>query len=80
MCDAIDYAVGATFGQRKDKKHVVIQYTSQTQDVAQKNYSTTENELLAIVFSLEKFRSYLLGSKVVAFSDIAAVRYLMTEK
>ena len=44
------------------------------------NYFTTENELLTVVFTLEKFRSYLLGAKVIVFSDHAALRYLMTKK
>ncbi|CAM8940544.1 unnamed protein product [Rhodiola kirilowii] len=80
MCDASDYAVGAVLGQRMDKKPVVIYYASRTLDAAQRNYSTTEKELLAVVFALEKFRSYLLGTKVVVFSDHAAIRYLMMKK
>ncbi|CAM8959597.1 unnamed protein product [Rhodiola kirilowii] len=80
MCDASDYAVGAVLGQKVDKKPVVIYYASRTLDVAQKNYSTTEKELLVVVFALEKFRSYLLGTKVVVYSDHAAIRYLMTKK
>ncbi|CAM8999221.1 unnamed protein product [Rhodiola kirilowii] len=80
MCDASDYAVGAVLGQRIDKRDVVIYYASRTLDAAQSNYSTTEKELLAVVFALEKFRSYLLGTKVVVLSDHAAIRYLMTKK
>ncbi|CAM8999403.1 unnamed protein product [Rhodiola kirilowii] len=80
MCDASDYAVGAVLGQRKEKKPVVIHYASRTLDAAQQNYSTTEKELLAVVFALEKFRPYLLRSKIVVFSDHAAIRYLMTKK
>ncbi|CAM8877841.1 unnamed protein product [Rhodiola kirilowii] len=80
MCDASDYVVGAVLGQRMDKKPVVIYYASRTLDAAQRNYSTTEKELLAVVFALEKFRPYLLGTKVVVFSDYAAIRYLMTKK
>ena len=44
------------------------------------NYSTTEKELLAIFFALKKFMSYLLGTKVIVFSDHTAVQYLMTKK
>ncbi|CAM8931913.1 unnamed protein product [Rhodiola kirilowii] len=80
ICDASDYAVGAVLGQRKEKKPVVIHYASRTLDAAQRNYSTTEKELLAVIFALEKFRPYLLGSKIVVFSDHAAIRYLMTKK
>jgi len=49
-------------------------------DGAQSNYTTTEKELLAIVFALDKFRAYLLGSKVVVYSDHAALKYLLAKK
>ncbi|XP_062025882.1 uncharacterized protein LOC133742218 [Rosa rugosa] len=80
MCDASDYAVGAVLGQRKDKKPYAIYYASRTLNDAQLNYSTTEKELLAVVFALDKFRSYLLHSKVIVYSDHAALRYLMIKK
>ncbi|KAK9063928.1 hypothetical protein SSX86_017800 [Deinandra increscens subsp. villosa] len=80
MCDASNHAVGAVLGQRKDRVPHVIYYASRTLDHAQRNYSTTEKELLAIVFALEKFRQYLLGSKVIVFSDHAALKYLMSKK
>ena len=51
-----------------------------TLNEAQHNYSTTEKELLAVVFSLEKFRSYLLGTKVIVYTDHAALHHLMTKK
>ena len=44
------------------------------------NYTTIEKELLAVVFILEKFRSYLLGSKIMIYSDYAALRYLLSKK
>ena len=44
------------------------------------NYTTTEKELLAIVFALDKFRSYLVGSKVIVFTDHAAIKYLLTKQ
>jgi len=67
-------------GQRKDKKPYVIYYASKTLNSAQMNYTTTEKELLAIVFACEKFRSYLVGSPVVVFSDHAALKYLLFKK
>jgi hypothetical protein len=42
---------------------------SKTLNDAQLNYSTTEKELLAIIFALDNFRSYLLGSKIIIYSD-----------
>ena len=80
MCDTSDYAVGAVLGQRIGKASHAIYYASRTLNDAQRNYSTTEKEFLAIVFALEKFRSYLLGTKVIVYSDHAAIRYLMTKK
>ena len=80
MCDASDYAIGAVLGQRNDKRPCVIYYASRTLNSAQMNYSTTEKELLAIVFALDKFRSYLIGSKIVIFTDHAALKYLLTKK
>jgi hypothetical protein len=80
MCDAFDYAVGAVLGQRVEKLPYVIYYASKTLNDAQLNYSTTEKELLAVVFALDKFRSYLLGSKVLVYSDHAALKYLLSKK
>jgi hypothetical protein len=72
--------VGAVLGQRKDKKPYVIYYASKTLNSAQMNYITTEKELLAVVFACEKFRSYLVGSPVVVFSNHAALKYLLSNK
>ncbi|KAL1557082.1 hypothetical protein AAHA92_12614 [Salvia divinorum] len=63
MCDASDYAVGAVLGQKIDGKSYVIFYASKTLNQAQKNYDTTEKEMLAVVYSFEKSRPYLLGSR-----------------
>jgi hypothetical protein len=75
MYDASDYAVGAILGQRVDKLPHVIYYASRTLNDVQLNYSTTENELLAVVFVLDKFKSYLLGSKVIIYLDHVALKY-----
>ncbi|KAK1558032.1 hypothetical protein QYE76_018749, partial [Lolium multiflorum] len=80
MCDASDFVVGAVLGQRVDKKLNVIHYASKTLDAAQRNYATTEKELLAVVFACDKFRSYIVDSKVTIHTDHAAIRYLMEKK
>ena len=80
MCDASDYAVRAVLGQRKDKQHYAISYASKTLTGPQLNYATTEKELLAVVFAMHKFRSYLVGAKVIVYTDHAALKYLLTKK
>jgi len=80
MCDASDYAVGAVLGQRKDKKMHVIYYASKTLDGAQVNYATTEKELLAVVYTIDKFRQYLVGSKIIVYTDHSVIKYLLNKK
>jgi hypothetical protein len=80
MCDASDYAVGAVLGQTKDKKHHAIAYASKTLTRPQLNYATTEKELLAIVYAINKFVSYLVGAKVIVYTDHVALKYLLTKK
>jgi len=72
MCDASDFAIGTVLGQRIDNKQHMIYYSSRTLNNAQQNYTTTENELLAVVFALKNFRPYLLGSKTTVFTDLCA--------
>ncbi|XP_072077040.1 uncharacterized protein [Arachis hypogaea] len=80
MCDASDHAIGAVLGQRHDKLLHVIYYASRVLNDAQKNYTTTEKELLAVVYAIDKFRSYLVGSKVIVYTDHAALKYLLTKQ
>ncbi|RVW57789.1 Retrovirus-related Pol polyprotein from transposon opus [Vitis vinifera] len=61
MCNASDFAIGVVLGQREDGKPYVIYYASKTLNKAQRNYTTIEKELLAVVFALDKFRTYLVG-------------------
>ncbi|XP_061340117.1 uncharacterized protein LOC133286682 [Gastrolobium bilobum] len=64
MCDASNFSIGVVLAQRIDRAPHVIAHASKTLDSAQSNYTTTEKELLAIVFALHKFRSYLLDTKI----------------
>ncbi|RVW71914.1 Transposon Ty3-I Gag-Pol polyprotein [Vitis vinifera] len=75
-----DFAIGAVLGQREDGKPYVIYYASKTLNEAQRNYTTTEKELLAVVFALDKFRAYLVGSFIIVFTDHSALKYLLTKQ
>ena len=80
MCDANDFAIGAVLGQKEDGKPYVIYYASKTLNEVQRNYTTTEKELLAVVFSLDKFRAYLVRSFIVVFTDHSTLKYLLTKQ
>ncbi|KAL0433097.1 UNVERIFIED_CONTAM: Retrovirus-related Pol polyprotein from transposon.6 [Sesamum latifolium] len=80
MCDASNHAIGVVLGQKIEKDPHVIYYASRMLDNTQSNYTTTEKELLAVVFALEKFCHYLLGTEVVVYSDHAVLKYLLLKK
>ncbi|GJZ64192.1 reverse transcriptase domain-containing protein [Tanacetum coccineum] len=75
MCD-IDYAVGAVLGHRIDKHFKPIHYASKTMNEAQENYTTTEKELLAVVFAFNKFCQYMVLSKTIVFIDHSGLQIL----
>ena len=58
----------------------MIYYSSGTLNDVQQDYTTTKKEFFVIVFALEKFRSYPLGSKITVFTDHSALRYLIIKK
>ncbi|GJU93366.1 reverse transcriptase domain-containing protein [Tanacetum coccineum] len=64
-----DYAIGAVLGQRIEKHFRPIHYASKTMTEAETNYTTTEKEMLAVVYAFEKFRSYLIMNKSVLSID-----------
>ena len=80
MCDASDLAIGAVLDQREDGKPHVVYYASKTLNEAQRNYTTIEKELLAVVYALDKFRAYLVGDDIVIFTDHSALKYLLTKQ
>nr|CAN82785.1 hypothetical protein VITISV_033591 [Vitis vinifera] len=80
MCDANDFSIRAILGQREDGRPYVIYYASKMLNEVQRNYKTTKKELLAVVFALDKFHAYLVGSFIVVFTDHSALKYLLTKQ
>ncbi|GJW45094.1 reverse transcriptase domain-containing protein [Tanacetum coccineum] len=80
MCDASNFAIGAVLGQRKNKHFQPIHYASKTMTEAQAHYTTREKELLAVVYAFKKFRSYLILSKSIVYTDHSAIKYLFAKK
>lgn len=79
ICDASDFAIGAVIRQRVDKHFQPIYYARKTLNDAQENYTTTEKELLVVVFAIDKFRPYPILSKVIVCIDHSTLRYLMAK-
>ncbi|KAL4334211.1 hypothetical protein GQ457_07G007670 [Hibiscus cannabinus] len=80
MCDGSDYAVGAVLGQHQGKIFHVIYYASRTLNEAKLNYTTTEKELLVVIFAFDKIRSHLIGTKFIVHTDHSAIKYLVNKK
>ncbi|GJZ72816.1 reverse transcriptase domain-containing protein [Tanacetum coccineum] len=78
MCDASDYAIGAVLGQRIEKHFRPIHYASKTMTEAETKYTTTEKEMLVVVYAFEKFRSYLIMNKSVVYTDHSAFPQLVS--
>nr|GFC59135.1 reverse transcriptase domain-containing protein [Tanacetum cinerariifolium] len=80
MCDASDFAIGAVLGQRHEKYFKPIHYATKTMNDAETNYTTTEIEMLTVVYAFEKFRSYLIMNKSIVHTDHSALKYLFAKK
>nr|GFA34403.1 retrovirus-related Pol polyprotein from transposon 17.6 [Tanacetum cinerariifolium] len=80
MCDASNFTIGAVLGQRHEKHFKPIHYASKTMTDAESNYTTTEKEMLAVVYAFEKFRSNLTMNKSIVHTDHSALNYLFAKK
>nr|GFC32276.1 reverse transcriptase domain-containing protein [Tanacetum cinerariifolium] len=80
MCDASDFAIGAVLGQRHEKHFKPIHYASKTMNNAESNYTTTEKEMLAVVYAFKKFRSYSIKNKSIVHTDHSTLTYLFAKK
>ncbi|KAF1315245.1 reverse transcriptase, partial [Globisporangium splendens] len=76
VCDASDYAIGCALMQHDDEGHErVVSYQSRQLRPAERNYPVHDKELLAMKYSLVKFRVYLLGEERFAiYTDHASLR------
>ena len=75
--DALNVALGAVLQQRQEGKLRVIAYASKVMDPAERNYCTTRKELLGIIYGLQTFRHYLLGSQFLLRTDHSALTSLL---
>nr|GEV35908.1 reverse transcriptase domain-containing protein [Tanacetum cinerariifolium] len=80
MCDASDFAIDAHLGQRQEKHFIPIHYASKTMTEVELNYTTTEKEMLAVVYGFEKFQSYLIMNKIIVYTYHSALKYLFAKK
>ncbi|GJT95662.1 DNA-directed DNA polymerase [Tanacetum coccineum] len=71
---------GAVLGQHHEKHFRPIHYASKTMSEAESHYTTTEKEMLAVVYAFEKFRSYLILNKSIVYTDHSALKYLFAKK
>nr|GFA85659.1 hypothetical protein [Tanacetum cinerariifolium] len=79
MCNASDFVIGAVLGQRQERHFRPIHYASKTITEAELNYTTTEKEMLSLVYAFEKFRSYLIMNKSIMYTDHSALKYLVID-
>nr|GEY27232.1 reverse transcriptase domain-containing protein [Tanacetum cinerariifolium] len=80
MCNASDFDIGAVLGKRQEKHFRPIHYAGKTITEAESNYTTTEKEMLVVVYAFRKFRSYLIMNKSIVYTDHSALKYLFAKK
>ena len=80
MFDASDLPVGEVLRQRTEGKPYVVHYARKTLNEAQRNYTTNEKELLAVVYALDMFHAYLIRVNIIIFTDHSALKYLLTKQ
>nr|XP_009591752.1 uncharacterized protein LOC104088728 [Nicotiana tomentosiformis] len=74
MCDVSDISIGVVLGQKRDTNFHTIYYEKLFLNLAQMNYIVTEKELFAVVWVFDKFRSYLIGTKAIVYTNHSAIR------
>lgn len=81
FCDASNVAVGSALYQSTSErgKNESIFFASKQLTPAEMNYSTTKRKCLAMVFSVKKFRHYLVCNPIVFFVNHMAIKYLINK-
>ena len=77
--DASGWCLGAILWQMEDKRERPIYYASRQMSSAERNYTATEREALAVVYACKKFRHYLLGYRIVFHTDHDSLKYLVNK-
>ncbi|GKF72769.1 reverse transcriptase domain-containing protein, partial [Tanacetum coccineum] len=80
MCDASNFAIGAVLGQRHEKHIRPIHYASKIMTEEESHYTMTEKEMLAVVYTFENFRSYLILNKCIVYTDHSALKISLLKK
>ena len=79
--DASDIAIESALMQLSEPNwYKPVYYTSRKLSTAERNYSTTEREALGMIYSVNKFRHYLLGKKFTFHVDHSALLYLVSKQ
>jgi hypothetical protein len=74
--DASDVGLGATLSQNFPDGERVVAYASRALNAAEKNYGSTEKELLGLLYAVSHFKPYLFGTKFTVITDHAALLWL----
>nr|GFB23726.1 reverse transcriptase domain-containing protein [Tanacetum cinerariifolium] len=80
MCNVSDFAIGAVLRQRQEKHFRPIHYVRKTMTEVESNYTIMEKEMVAVVYTFEKFQSYLIMNKSIVYTDHSALKYLFAKK
>ena len=78
--DASNEGIGMILGQIQNNREVAIAYGGRKLNPAERNYSATEREALAVVAAIKHFQPYLYGRPFIVHTDHNALRWLMNVK